>query len=130
MYISSYNGPDFSADKRLHRGVEIKFISENDLSTSAVDGGISVAISMIFVIPWCIAILPVHQSFFFKKIVFLFPVRLFFASFLQFWFWLGHFVIILFLLLHQLFFYLSQPRMNFDLIHTFLRQQFSLKISN
>ena len=49
----------------IYSGGEIKFISENDLSTSAVDGGISVAISMIFVILWCIdmSLLPVHQSF-------------------------------------------------------------------
>ena len=46
----------------IYSGGEIKFISENDLSTSAVDGGISVAISMIFVILWCIdmSLLPVH----------------------------------------------------------------------
>ena len=56
----------------------------------------------------------------------LFPVRLFFASFLQFWFLLGRFVIILFLVLRRLLSYLFQPRMNFDLINIliFLREQF------
>ena len=56
-------------------------------------------------------------------------MRLFFASLLQFWFLLGRFVIILFLVLRQLFSYLSQPRMNFDLIHilNFLWQQFFKK---
>ena len=116
-------------------------MSENKLSTSTVDKGISAALSMIFVISWCIdmSLLTVHQSFsIISKFEFCFFIRLSlsFSSedilcffFLQFCFLLGRFVIILFLVLHQLFFYLSQPRMNSDLIHIliFLQQQFFSK---
>ena len=116
-------------------------MSENKLSTSTVDKGISAAISMIFVISWCIdmSLLTVHQSLsIISKFEFCFFIRLSlsFSSedilcffFLQFCFLLGRFVIILFLVLHQLFFYLSQPRMNSDLIHIliFLQQQFFSK---
>ena len=126
--------PRFSADKRLRRGVEIKFMSENALSTSAVDGGTSAAVSMIFVISWCfdMSLLSVHQSFsIISKLKFCFWLSLSFSSetILCFFFAILVFLRTLcnnsILVLRQLFFYLSQPRMNFDLIHIiiFLRQQ-------
>ena len=65
IYISSFNGPDIQFINIYTEMLRSNSSSENDLSTSAVDGEISAAIFMIFVISWCIdmSLLSVHQSF-------------------------------------------------------------------